>query len=442
MPKLRIGQRLLGTNSGLPVVIEAFLGEGGQGEVYRVLLGPERFALKWYNERMLAVDPRLRGRIEAAIEARAPLERFLWPFELVTRDDGSGLGYLMRLRGEQYVNLVDLIGGDIRPSFRVLALLCFQLADAFFALHAKGLSYQDISAANVFVDPRSGDIQICDNDNVDVDGAASVMGGTPEYQSPELVLRRGGPRRTTDLYALAVLLFRVLHVGHPLIGRREFAFANIAAPEARGKLYGSEPVFVFDPVDESNRPDPQVHGPVIAHWSIYPQFVKDLFTKAFTEGLFDPEHGRVQETQWRRAMSQLRDAVMVCSGCGGESCYDARRVRQGVIHCWGCDATLSAAPPRIGLRRAGARSGEAPAHVVILEPGVLLHPHHTSGGEYDFSRITAEVLGQPLALMNRSSQAWTAVFADRSEQVVPGAALLLENGLRVRFGHVEGEVKL
>jgi len=439
------GQQLQSLSSPLTVGVESLLGEGGQGGVYVVNLRGQRYALKWYHEVVLRVDRGLRNRLRVAIDRGAPSAKFLWPFDLVALPDGSGLGYLMRLRGPRFEKVASLLHGEATPPFRVLATACCLLTDAFLALHAKGLAYQDLNAGNVFFDPQSGDIEICDNDNVDIDGAPSVMGGVWEFQAPEVVLRQAGPSRATDLHSLAVMLFRILHLGHPLVGKRELAYANLSDDAAMRRLYGTEARFVFDPADDSNRPLPDRHGPVLGHWAIYPQFVRDLFTRAFTEGLYDPTHGRVQESEWRRAMAQLRDAVFICPHCGAGNFYDGKRLaaRQSSYACWNCAAALPSAPLRLGLRRAGARPGEAPAHVVVLQPGVQLHAHHAGAGGVDFASPIAEVREQDasLVLHNLSSSAWAAEQGGTAHAVPPGASVMLAPGLRLRLDRNEGEVK-
>ena len=56
----------------------------------------------------------------------------------------------------------------------------------------------------------------------------------------------------------------------------------------------------------------------LAYWPLYPQFVRDLFTRAFTDGLTDPINGRVRESEWRSALLQLADSIMYCGGCGAD----------------------------------------------------------------------------------------------------------------------------
>ncbi|MEO8344649.1 MAG: serine/threonine protein kinase [Betaproteobacteria bacterium] len=443
MGHIQPGQVLRSLSSPVTVRVESLLGEGGQGGVYVVDLDGQRYALKWYHDVVLRVDRGLRQRLLVAIDRGAPSAKFLWPFDLVCMPDGTGLGYLMRLRNARFEKVSSLLHEELKPPFRVLATLGCLLTDALFALHAKGLAYQDLNAGNLFFDPATGDIEICDNDNVDVDGAPSVMGGVPEFQAPEVVLRHAGPSRATDLHSLAVMLFRILLVGHPLVGKRELAFANLSENAAMRRLYGTEARFVFDPADDSNRPLPDRHGPVLGHWAIYPQFLREHFIRAFTEGLYDPMHGRVQETEWRRAMAQLRDAVMTCQ-CGAGNFYDGRRLaaKQSTFPCWSCNGSLPSAPMRLGLRRIGARASEAPAHVIVLEPGACLFAHHTNSAAIDFAAPVAEARGDPLVLYNASHGSWTATQGDDSRSVAPGESVPLAPGMRLRFDRTEGQVKV
>jgi DNA-binding helix-hairpin-helix protein with protein kinase domain len=446
MGMLKQGQILRGVFSQLDYRVRDLIGEGGQGEVYRIEAGGSLYALKWYNAQVLRVDRGLYGRLKVVIDRGAPSGKFLWPFELVTMPDGSGLGYLMRLRNQSYLKVHSLIADEVKPQFGALATLGCLLTDALFAVHSKGLAYQDLNAGNVFFDPDTGDIEICDNDNVDIDGAPSVIGGVWEFQAPEVVMRQAGPSRATDLHSLAVMLFRVLHIGHPLIGKRELEFANMNKTNAIQRMFGSEACFVFDPTDESNRPLPHAHGPVIGHWGIYPQFIRDLFTRAFTEGLFDPTHGRVQETEWRRAMSRLRDSIITCPHCRAQNFYDSTRLalRQPTFACWSCQQPMGSTPARMGIRRIGARAGDVP-QVFILDKGARLFSHHL-GGEFNFAKtfgeVTYESPNESPHLKNLSDSNWIATVNGVAEDVKPGTMVRIDNGMRIRFGQSEGEIKI
>ena len=79
---------------------------------------------------------------------------------------------------------------------------------------------------------------ICDNDNVSANGIDnSSVYGTPRFMAPEIVMGRASPSRNTDLYSLAVLLFYMFMMGHPLEGKLE-AEIKCMDIHAMNKLYG------------------------------------------------------------------------------------------------------------------------------------------------------------------------------------------------------------
>jgi serine/threonine protein kinase len=114
-----------------------------------------------------------------------------------------------------------------------------------------GLCYRDISFGNVFFDPDTGEVLICDNDNVAVDGEGKIgVLGTPRFMAPEIVRGEALPSMHTDVFSLAVLLFYMLIMHHPLEGKRELAIKCLDLP-AMNKLYGTDPLFIYDPDDDS-----------------------------------------------------------------------------------------------------------------------------------------------------------------------------------------------
>jgi len=186
------GQVVTTINSKMPCLTEQFLGGGGQGEVYLADLhdtqqnSHKKVALKWYFPAQ--ATPEQRKGLEVLIKKGPPTEKFLWPIELTESKDVPGFGYVMPLRPPQYKSIVDLMKRRAEPSFHALATAGVQLADSFLFLHAMGLCYRDISFGNVFFDPDTGMVLICDNDNVAVDGEG-VKGvlGTPRFMAPEIV---------------------------------------------------------------------------------------------------------------------------------------------------------------------------------------------------------------------------------------------------------------
>ena len=424
------------TPSGTEYRVEEFLGFGGQGEVYKVSAGNKNWALKWYYPHTATVEQ--RKALEALTLKGAPTEKFLWPLEVITDPNVKGFGYIMPLRPKNFKNIVDLMKRRIEPSFFALSTAGFQLADSYFHLHINGLSYRDISFGNVFFDPQTGEVLICDNDNVTFDKTdTSAVYGTPRFMAPEIVRGIARPSTDTDRFSLAILLFYMFFISHPLEGKKESAIHALDAP-AMKKLYGDEPVFIFDPDDQSNAPDPKFHRNALIYWQIYPQFFKDLFIRVFTQGIKDPENGRVFESEWRSGLIKLRDSIVFCQKCGCENFHDADSLKKSgdtAPKCWNCNAKITL-PPRIKIGNL----------VVLLNHNTKLYPYHLDPMSYDFSKSIAELSRNPSnpdiwGLKNISDRSWQVTRIDGTALEVPsGKNVALGKGIRINFGRSEGEI--
>jgi DNA-binding helix-hairpin-helix protein with protein kinase domain len=422
----------------MPCVIGQLLGAGGQGEVYKAELGGGPVAVKWFFPHMST--PEQQAAIELLVRKGPPSEHFLWPLEVTLSTGTPGFGYVMPLRPQRFKNIVDLMKRRIEPTFRALATAGLNLSHNYLLLHSQGLCYRDISFGNAFFDPDNGDILIADNDNVSVDGAG-VLGvlGTPRFMAPEVVRGEAVPSTQTDLFSLSVLMFYMWMVAHPLEGRKETEIKCLDLP-AMTKLYGTEPLFIFDPQDNSNNPVPGIHDNALAFWRIYPQFVRDIFTRAFTDGIRDPLHGRVRESEWRAICVRLRDAIFYCPHCSLENFYDvealkARSGKPGL--CWSCAVELRL-PPRIRIGKT----------IVMLNYDTELFPHHIDDQRmYDFSKPVATVAAHPQdpriwGLKNVSGDKWVINSPDGSvKDVEPGRSVTLVVGTRIQFGKSEGEIR-
>jgi DNA-binding helix-hairpin-helix protein with protein kinase domain len=422
------------TLSGEPCTVQQFLGGGGQGEVYRADLEGRQVALKWYFSG--TATNQQKSALETLIQKGTPDARFLWPEDMASDSGTPGFGYIMRLRKPHFKGIVDMMKGRADPSFRALARAGRELADSYLQLHANGLSYCDISFGNVFFDPKTGEVLICDNDNVIVDGKRPAIYGTPRFMAPEIVRSEAMPSTQTDLYSLSVLLFFMFMVHHPLDGAKEAAIKCLDMP-AMNKLYGTEPIFIFDPTDASNRPDPKYHQNAIVYWPIYPQFLKDLFIRAFTDGIRDPQNGRVRESEWRSALVRLGDAIIHCAHCSRENFAQDTVPGETPNSCWHCHRLLQR-PPSILFGR----------NRVMLSHDAKLFSHHTDGNRpFDFSQATAELSQNPndpsqWGLKNLTHQKWVVTVPDGGiRDVEPGRSVRLTPGSRIQFGSVEGLIQ-
>jgi serine/threonine protein kinase len=435
--------KVVQSRSGQPCTVLQFLGGGGQGEVYLAEWSGGKFALKWYYDQSATRDQ--REALEILIDEGSPSDQFLWPVDLAYCSDVPGFGYIMRLRPPNYKSLTDFMCGRIQPTFLTRVTMAVELTKAFRSLHTKGLCYRDISFGNAFFDSDTGDVQICDNDNV-ATNRSNIGGvlGTPDFMAPEIVRMEALPSNKTDLYSLAILLFYILHMSHPLVGRR-ICRIRCWDTAARELLFGKEPVFIFDPSDTSNEavdlaedPTGEAGGNALMYWGIYPQLLRKTFTKVFTKGLKEPDN-RVTELEWLEVLSTLRDSIYRCP-CDTPNFYDIDAVKANAGKhgtCWSCGKE-----PRLPFR---IRINK---FIVMLNYDSKLYGHHFGDGEaFDFSTEFAEVIQHPTdpniwGLKNLGKTKWVVKMPDGSlKDVEPGRAAPLLTNAKINFGKMEGEIR-
>ena len=223
--------------------IEARVGRGGMGEVYRAVqldLG-RRVALKILAPQ-LAADDRFRRRFlrESRIAASIDHPSIIPIYQ--TGEQGDLLYIAMR-----YVDGPDLATllrreGRLEPA-RVLAIMA-QVASALDAAHERGLVHRDVKPANILLATgragSDGHCYLCDFGlikQVDSEQVASALTatdqfvGTIPYVAPEQIEGTAVDGRT-DVYSLGCVLFHCLTGSVPFEGTSdvEVVFAHLGKP--------------------------------------------------------------------------------------------------------------------------------------------------------------------------------------------------------------------
>ncbi len=406
------------------------LGEGGQGTVYKVKYNDEELALKWYFGNKLHDKDRFYDNIKNNIQKGAPTDNFLWPMYLTEKYEDS-FGYLMKLRPEEYKDFSRfLLAKEKFSGVNAVINAALSIITSFRALHQKGFSYQDLNDGNFFINPQTGDVLICDNDNVAPYGEALGIAGKCRYMAPEIVLGKKQPGMKTDQFSLAVVLYMLLFLNHPLEGKRTTTCPCLTE-EMEKKYYGAEPVFVYDDVDDCNRPMPGVHSNELKLWHVYPTFIQDMFKKAFAKEAMVGDAAdsyRVNEKEWEDVFIKLLDVRINCPSCGEATFIDRASGKQP--QCINCDAPIR----RVPILKVGR-------HEVILAPKKCINPCHVTADKTDYKNVAGMVMNSKLnpgvfGLQNKSGADWEAVHADGSSKIVKdGDTVKLVKGMKLKFAY-------
>lgn len=310
--------KVIRTSDNNSITIVEYIAGGGQGDVYKVNYIGKQKALKWYKPGALKDPDAFYENLKKNALKGAPDKAFLWPEMVTERTEGS-FGYIMDWKPDGYRELTEVLvssnGGGF-TSFKAVVEVGMRIVSAFRNIYKSGYSYQDMNSGNFFINPQTGDVLICDNDNVAPNGTYTGIMGTPQYMAPEIVMGKATPNVHTDEFSLAVVLFMLLCVGHPLEG--EHWVCPCLTPEVEKKLYGDGAIFVFDPKDKSNRPVKGIHNHVLERWEVLPQYIKDIFIDAFSQEAIAQPNKRVKYLDWLKALTRLQSDIVRCSSCGDE----------------------------------------------------------------------------------------------------------------------------
>jgi len=408
------------------VVVGDKLGEGGQGAVYRVDYDGKAKALKWYTGKKFKNPEKFYANLENNIKVGKPTNAFLWPEDL-TDHDGEAFGYIMDVRPGDYKDFSRFLRGkESFASITAMTNAALHITAGFDALHSKGYSYQDLNDGNFFINPKTGAVLICDNDNVSESGKNSGIAGKARYMAPEIVVKHAKPNKYTDRFSLAVALFILWTNNHPLEGKAAFPPCMDANHDK--KIYGENPVFIFDPDDKSNIPVQGLNNGAISRWPFLPAYLQEEFIKAFSKDALKNPANRIIEQEWLRIFIRMRAEVFKCP-CG--EVYFADPVNPNP-----CPSCKKANPFPFYIK---TNRYKVPVH-----QRTKLYACHTENDSDNFETLTGEVSakGSDFELKNVSAKNWTVTDGDSSVSITPNSVVALKKGMVINFGQAKADAEI
>lgn len=402
---LETGSILQSDAGSITVKILQFLSKGSQAEVYEVEIKEKekeegRFALKYYFEEHCK-DQKFKDNLRSVIEKKKPTNRFIWPLRFV--ENGNRFGYLMSLLPSEYQALSSCFSGKLKINDNIKFKFCINMCDAFHDLHSLGYNHKDISPKNIYINPDDGNILIIDNDNItpnrETSASKKIIKGTPGYMAPELYDDpKKVPTRQTDLYSIGVLIFKLLFQNTDPFESSvstDFQSSSTSSDNPKNKK------FIFHETignDESNTESDQTKL-----WFSYPESLRDLFKRLFTEGISDPWK-RPDCAEWRDALIKCRAAAYSCPNpnCSFSSFLNENELMKnnGKMHCLLCNKDFT-----LPIMKSGKDT------LVVMNDKKELYSGYFEDLKQNESRtetvMTAELTKKGLRLLNKSNYSVT-----------------------------------
>ena len=206
-----------------------------------------------------------------------------------------------------------------RGNWKMRVEIALKMARSMRSLHGSGLCHGDISFNNILVDPRTGEMRWIDLDGLVIPGDPHhrpAVGGTLQYMAPELITGNAKPSINTDIHSLAVLIYELLLMNHPLLCPGRPGRKDIPMKIHKGKdgkrldidvlELGKYALYVEHPTNKYNRPIGDYIGS-----SVLGKEIQELMRRTFVDGIQNPDK-RPTANVWEGALRNLLDDIKPC----------------------------------------------------------------------------------------------------------------------------------
>jgi serine/threonine protein kinase len=225
----RIGQLI-----GQRFRIDALIGRGAMAEVYRALdLETGGFVALKILKKDLSGDAAAKLRFTREGEVQAKLRHrniaALYATGITEQDEPYLVVEL--LRGK---TLRNVLKAETRVEPRRAASYAWQALQGLAVIHDSGVLHRDLKPANLMLEPSPGPIErvvLIDFGFATLEGAAKLtlhgtVVGSLTYMAPERLRGELADQRS-DLYAVGVMLFEMLHGAPPFQAKTEIALIEM-----------------------------------------------------------------------------------------------------------------------------------------------------------------------------------------------------------------------
>lgn len=448
--------------NGVQYEIGQRLGKGGVAKVFRAkrLTDGKEFAFKTYapqpdNPKVMAIHGRIKRNVKNLMahpllgKDGKPQVSFVHPVDCFDTLKNGSFGYIMPLVDtKKFLPLKKLWHPETYPDAKALCEAGKRLATFFDRIHARGYCYKDINEGNIYINPETGEVWIIDCDNINESDVTTIL-GTSGYIAPE-VYETEKPNLNSDKFSLATYFYRLLVGGYPMDGSRSERYMldnELNIQLAAKTIYGTDALFAFDPMDQSNTirnikkgyPEYQLEiwKTQTEYWDNLPQVLKDCFIQTFSIGLKRDKSGvRTTDGQWYDAFDSLLQTGLVKCKCGKHN-FTSRKT------CQFCDKKLPvvAPPPPPPSPSSKVRELTTVQFSVKRDvPGTLIatgkrkselrgNQLHPSLSTDNLMRIQYNAKRNVLGALNLSNLTWIVTVNGKKIFCAPQERIVLEKGM-------------
>ena len=214
---------------------------------------------------------------------------------------------------------------DQKGTWNNYFLICLKIAQMAKLLHQVGLVFSDLSYNTFLIDPLSGSACLTSYDQLVRFNNPCYTLPSADFVPPEYIANRMPniddnkcyiANIETNNHALAVLIYLLLLYRHPLRGGKVHDMDSTKNEEL---TMGVKALFIEHPTDKSNVPNIEILSPLELPqgdinklpYTICGPYLKDLFDKAFIDGLHNPVKRPIAE-DWVTALSKTMDLLLPC----------------------------------------------------------------------------------------------------------------------------------
>lgn len=332
------------TIRGREIKVSGNVAQLGFGTVREAEYDGNPCQVKWFSREELArtgCGKELYENVKAHLEQDPPGKYFLWPVDVSEMRDGA-FGYVLDkdVDTAAYMSLADLLEErGYYENWSVTVGGALSLITAFLQIREKQYHLLHMTEDDIFIHRKTGQVLIANTEFARKGGKAKAPSkntakntsknakenlwrpaSVSRMVSPSCVMNQKAADQASDNHMLAVLLFEILYLQHPLEGYQAAA-CPVMDEEAKRTVYGAKPCFVYDGENDSNQPVRGIHNNMINRWKLYPDYVGEFFCDVFSQETLGAKKPYVSAEQWYSMFVKLRSHIVQCPSCGMENIW-------------------------------------------------------------------------------------------------------------------------